>query len=431
MPSLKNRFTQQVTNYDQRLSKLEVSEVDQAFWHKTNGDKNRTLLNIVARDRREKTHPADEDDPYPYLRRRVPSILQESYTGKHQGHPKVIRRGNALKAIFYKNEKPLILGPVESKFEPPVCRPDPYTERTKMCQYRPLRGCQDDELDFIKPYPEPKKPTCSNWQHGPCKGDKSDDEKEPCIGRDWWFVWDYCQEGDKEPSCENCTKIDYPKRCKNTWMKAYSDNTMSCEAPNRRWELHQKCGSYLRFDSETGKSKEYSEGKGHIRLGNAVCESDKRGHINFQGSENAEAGTIDGHSAHEEVPIPNESDGARWVVVAPTDNAYQDGYGTISADLMDLPTTSGIRIYKDGTVRVRSHDNKAEVFLKNNGHCWLWNIPTDAYIEMPTDGTVVVHSDVKIILDSDVDITGNLHNFKDVQTDGTCTHKGCVCPCCS
>lgn len=417
MPNIKNRLTNQVVAYDQRQSKLEIAQVDAVHWHKTKNDKDWNVSDIVSRDRRTKAHDPD----FSYVRHRVPTIQENG--AKFSGTPVNPRRGNAVKALFYKNQKPIILGQVESKFEPPVCRPDPYTHRCKRNQYRPLS--QDEDKDFVTDFPDLKKPSCENWQHGPCNGDSSDDGKEPCLGRDWWHVYDFCVEGDKDPSCEKCSDIDYPKRCKNTWLKAYSANTMSCQSPNRRLELHTSCGSYARFEQEQGQSVEYSEGCGHIRIGNATCESSKKGHINFQGSKNAPAGTIDVHSAHEEVPVPNEVLGARMTVVAPDDNTLSDDYGIISAELVDLPTLSVVRIYKNGSIRCRANNDKSEVFLENNGHCWLWNIVTDAYIEMPEDGTVKIHSDVGIILDSPL-----THNTNDVQADGKCTHVECDCPCC-
>lgn len=401
-----------MTNYDQRLSKLEVSEVDQVFWHKSDADTDRSLCNIVARDRREKAHPTDTEDPYPYLRRRVPSILPEGYTGKHQGNPPVVRRGNVLKAIFYKNEKPLILGPVESKYEPPVCRPDPYTIRSKKCQYRPLAGCQDEDKDFVADFPEPRRPNCETWLHGPCRGDKSDDEKEPCIGRDWWTVSDFCQEGDKCPSCEKCTDIDYVKRCKNSWHKKYSRNTMSCQSPNGRdeWKIYN--GTYRRAEAETGQSVVYSEGKGHLTSGNASTDDDLRGHYTFQGekvSGDAGIGSWEISTNTEDVPIGQASEGTRVAALRDDDNQELWAFEAIN-----FKKTTFVRFMKDGQIVINSCNGASYIVVDG---------PTNK-ISIYGTREIYMQASEKITADTPLFV----HTGKVTAPD--CAHDICACSCC-
>jgi hypothetical protein len=127
-------------------------------------------------------------------------------------------------------------------------------------------------------------------------------------------------------------------------MKVYSADTMSTEVPPSRYELHQKNGSYLRFENETGISKEYSEGSGHIRLGNAVAEDLKKGHLNFNPK-----GSIDIHSVHEEAVIASESLGTRLTVVAPDDMTVN-----YAVEAMDFESGSYIRILKNGDIVAHS-----------------------------------------------------------------------------
>ena len=384
-PNFKNRLTNQVVAYDQRQSKLEIAQVDAVHWHRTKNDKNWNVSDIVSRDRRTKAHDPD----FSYVRHRVPCIQEDG--AKFSGHPANPRRGNAVKALFYKNQKPIILGPVESKFEPPVCRPDPYTYRCKRNQYRPLT--QDEDKDFVTDFPDLKKPSCENWQHGPCQGNSSDDGKEPCLGRDWWQVYDYCVQGDEDPSCEKCTDIDFCKRCKNTWIKAYSANTMSCSAPNRRWELHQYDGSALRFENEDGPSEVYSEGKGHVQLQGATSEDTPKGHWTHYPNGNFEIQS-ETSSMKDNLPI-----GARIKVFSHEDT------GLIAAEMIWFDAGNPyVRIMKNGEIMIGT--------------------PAKITIES-TASEVLIKAATKITLDSPL-----THNTADVQTDGTCTHVGCVCPCC-
>jgi hypothetical protein len=326
---------------DKRKTTVEIAEVDTVKWHETADDLDYNISEVVLRDR------AEDDPNFKYVRKLVPTIQQRS--ANMSGSPINPRRGNFVKVLFYKEQSPIILGTASSKQEPPVCRPDPYTIREKFTQYQPLEQDPNDLL-FKKKYADPKKPQCLNIQHGNCFGDIRDDSQPPCKGRDYYHVFDYCQQGDEEPSCENCRNIDYPQRCGNSWLKVYSTDTMSVEAPNSRYELHQKCGSFLRFENETGISKEYSEGAGHIRIENATCEAKKKGHINFNPK-----GSIDIHSVHEEAVIASEALGTRITVIAPEDMSVN-----YAVEARDFETGSYIRILKNEDIIAYS-DTKIKV----------------------------------------------------------------------
>ncbi|MDD3045739.1 MAG: right-handed parallel beta-helix repeat-containing protein [Candidatus Delongbacteria bacterium] len=151
-------------------------------------------------------------------------------------------------------------------------------------------------------------------------------------------------------------------------------------------ELHARCGSYFRVESDNSSescssSLEYSEGKGHIRLGNAVTESTKKGHLNYHPT-----GTIDIHSVHEEVPIASESNGTRVIVVSPEDSSV-----SYAVESKDFETGAFIRIMKDGTIHASS--------------------PSKITINAP-------------LID---EITELVHNHGNQQIDGTCTHGACSC----
>lgn len=412
MPNVKNRLTNQVVAYDQRQSKLEIAQVDAVHWHKTKNDKNWNVSDIVSRDRRTKAHDPD----FSYVRHSVPTIQENG--AKFSGTPVNPRRGNAVKALFYKNQKPIILGQVESKFEPPVCRPDPYTIRCKFAQFRPLPRptIQDYDLDFVQEFPDPKKPQCTNLQHGPCNGDSSD-TKEPCLGRDWWTVSDFCQEGDKDPSCEKCVDIDYPKRCKNSWHKKYSRNTMSCQAPNGRdeWKLYN--GTYRRAEAETGRSVVYSEGKGHLTEGNASTDQDLRGHWTFQGekvSGDAGIGSWECSTHTEDVPIGQASQGVRFAGIRPLDMQVLWAW-----EQMNFPTDSYIRCMKTGDIKLHSLTNASYVDIDGTSET------------VTVCGANIIDEQASTVIRQTTDlvdqVTQLVHNHGSEQIDGTCTHGACSC----
>ena len=355
------------------------------------------------------------------------TVLNYGLLGHRFGHPWTPRAGDLVLVLFVMHYKPIILGPVNTNSQKPLmraptCLDAMYDWVWKWCQWRrPL--IFDKNGDCSKHLPGING-ICAKIFHGPVTG-------EPGKGRDLQMIFD-CQKGNEGADeiegnqvCAKCMNIDSVPRKDESWFKIYSKQTESCEAPNSRIEMHGRCGSYIRMENECstcisssscGKSKEYTEGRGHIRIGNAVEECEKRGHINFMPS-----GTIDVHSNHEETCISNEAHGARLTVVHEETNDLEDGHGPISCDLTDLPTWATVRIYKDGCVKIRSNDAqknpKSEMFLTNTGHCYLWNIVTDAYIEMTDDEKVTVHSDKEIVLDAPlVTITG------DCVINGSITH---------
>jgi hypothetical protein len=129
---------------------------------------------------------------------------------------------------------------------------------------------------------------------------------------------------------------------------------------------------------------------------------------------------MEGHSA---TPAAAQEDnvGNRWKVYSPEDTAT-DQHGMIAAELINLEKKALVRIYKDGSIRVRASTDvtgdtgKSEVFLGIDGHCWLWDLVDDTYIEFFPGGACTLKAD-PITLNGDVIVTGGL------------THGGG--PCCS
>jgi len=247
-----------------------------------------------------------------------------------------------------------------------------YDEVWKWCQW--LEPTQDHNHDY-KDHPKGKMPVCKKLFHGPVTGQVGE-------GRDQMFVWD-CQKGDQEPTCAQCINIDSVPRNNEQWFKQYSTQTESQEAYRSRAEWHSRCGSYLRFESEDGSgSKEYSEGRGHIRLGGAISEDEKKGHLNH-----CPDGSMDMHSVHEEVAITAEHKGTRVAVFSPENES------DIAASMDDFESNAYVRIMKSGEI--------------------------------------ILHSPIKITLEAPLidEITDLVHNHGNQQIDGFCSHDGCSCPC--
>jgi len=280
-----------------------------------------------------------------------------------------------------------------------------YDEVWKWCQW--LEPTQDSNHDY-KDHPKGKMPICRKLFHGPVTGQTGG------KGRDEMFVWD-CQMGDAEPTCKDCWIVDSLPRSGEQWFKQYSTKTESLQAYNSRAEWHSRCGSYLRFESDDenpsgNTSLEYSEEIGHIRLGSAISENDKRFHLNVQGdsvSGSDGAGTFDLHTNHEEVTLANESEGVRFAATRPLDDQVTWAY-----ELMNFPTTSYIRCYKSGIIEINSNNGNSIITLDGNNN------------KITIDGT----TDVEIIADNEITCNApTTHTTGNMKIDGTCTHNSCSC----
>jgi hypothetical protein len=324
MPGLKNRLMDEIIRVVRRYMRLEICAIYKINWHETPDDKKFNSIDVIMRDRALKKSKSP-------IRKQLP-VLQNFLGGHCGGYNWNPRVGDLVWVFFYGGMQGIILATAWSWAEIPACRPSPYDIADKNGQWQ--KPEQDSDGDFtVQPYPELKKPYCDRWFHGPVKGSCG-------KGRDHKRVYDYCQEGDGTPNCSKCKTIDSIGRCKNWWDAHYSWETESCQSPPKRDEKHVPCGSYIRLESETGQSEEYSEGCGHIRLGNATCEAQKKGHVNWDPK-----GTVDIHSVHEEVDVLTEHKGTRVIAFAP------DSGGDIAVAMDDFESGAYVHIMKNGDIR--------------------------------------------------------------------------------
>jgi hypothetical protein len=120
---------------------------------------------------------------------------------------------------------------------------------------------------------------------------------------------------------------------------------LSEEALPLRGEYHAPCGSCLRFESSDDgtngiTSKEYTKGRGFVRLMNATSEDEKKGHIDFHPD-----GTIEIQSTTSD---DSENDtGTRVRVCAPDDPSG------IVFEAQDLDTGSSLRIHQNGKITLQ------------------------------------------------------------------------------
>lgn len=378
-------------------------------------------VTIKVRNAKEGVDPLTLENQY--------EVVIQDFVGNCFGHPWTPRVGDLVMVLFLYNCSPIILGPVNTTYQAPpmrgpTCEDAMYDEVWKWCQW--LAPVQDENHDYYN-HPKGRKPICEKIFHGPITGSTG-------KGRDVIHCWD-CVKGDMDPTCTLCETIDSVGRESmivggtqgEQWFKQYSTWTESTEAYNSRMEWHARSGSYLRFESDDENvagetSIEYSEGIGHIRLGNAVSEQEKKGHINYHPT-----GSIDIHSEHEETTLDKEVLGARTLVTG-SELELTDSHGTIACESIYLPLKAFLRIYRDGSIKIVSNTNTtngcSQLYLGEDGKCSLWNIANDSYLEFNTDGTASISCDPELTITAPL-ITIN----GDVEVSGSLTHSGN--PCCN
>lgn len=382
MPNLKNRFVDQVMRLIRRHVRLEICAVDRVHWHEAPYDQKFNSVDVVMRDRAIKNATGTR-----HIRKQLTCL--QSMVGHCLGYNWNPRKGDLVYVLFYGERKGVVLGSVWSWAEYPPCRATPYDVVEKGGQW--LAPYQDEWKDFPEqPYPLAKKPYCFKWFHGPLKGQTG-------PGRDWCWLFDYCHEGHAHPHCELCKTIDSIGHILNHFFKFYSEQTESRKAYPLRGVYHNPSGSYWLFEGsdkpgEDYVSEFYTEGMGFWTLQGCTTINGIEylmGHIRHSPD-----GTMEGHSA---TPAQDDSAGSRWKVYSPDNNAA-DEHGPIAADLQHLETSAVVRIYKDGAVRVLSATDPsgdagtAEVFVRPDGNCWLWNIVSDAYFECKANGKIEIRS---------------------------------------
>jgi len=359
-----------------RFMRLELCAVDKVHCHKEPYDKKFNTVDVVMRDR------ADKDDPNP-IRKQLP-VLQNMLGGHCGGYNWTPRVGDLVWVFFYAGRQGIVLANAWGWHEYPVCRPGPYDIADKNSQW--LEPFRDIKGDFIRqPYPKLKKPYCFRWFHGPVTGSTG-------KGRDWAWLFDYCQEGDGKPECDLCKTIDSISRDGNRGFKFYSHETESKVAHPLRDLFFNESGSYWMFDAKccgdcsecsetTCCSELFTEGRGFWTIQGALSTSDLKGHIRHYPD-----GTIEIHSATELVDYLAEATGARCIVTGP------DSEADYAWQIKDFLTNAYAQAFKDGKIKIES--------------------PSEIRLKAPD-----------IILEGDVTITGNN------AIGGNCAHGSCSCPC--
>ncbi len=98
---------------------VELGEVFRVWTHKVPNDKNYCVCDVIIYDAIP-LNPNQMPPNGPAVRLRVP-VMQRSL-GNCSGTPWTPRVGDLVVILFYKNNRPLIIGTLYNKFQRPVCR---------------------------------------------------------------------------------------------------------------------------------------------------------------------------------------------------------------------------------------------------------------------------------------------------------------------
>ncbi len=284
------------------------------------------------------------------------TVLQR-YTQKWAGEPYTPRIGDMVAVLFIHNQKPLVLGTINTDTQDSVCRA-PFADKKwdkidarydyvkKWCQWTKPRFNDNEEV--VEHYPG-RHPICEKIFH---------------RTRDQIRVTD-CRQGDKD-SCKECKLLDHICRCSNQWEKIYSCDTDSCDCQHpylpkkccsytkRRHEWHEPCGSYFVYQNNPCCDLDF--GKGLIRIGNATCETCQKAHINMN-----PRGTVDIHTFNEpQTTYADEHQGTRMSVVALDDNTVDHSF-----EAKDFDINSWIEILKEGSIDlVSTGTDNSRIYIK-------------------------------------------------------------------
>ena len=382
MPILHGRLIDNQKRFESTNWKIEVGQVEETHMHNDPNDPDFVSVTVLIRDKRMVR------DGKNYQRIRIP--VWQQFIGNRFGAPWMPRQGDMVYVAFFKNEKAFVVASAYNFQAKPPCMPGSDLDKLeKICPWQEATD-RTPTGEFMS-LPEGKKPTCKKWFNGPVN-----DDKVPTIGRDWMQIFDFCVEGDEDPTCEGCSSIDWPKRDNNRYWKHYSAQTMSCVAPNRRDEFHAYNGSALRFESESGPSEVYSEGNGHIQLQGATCEACPKGHWTHYPNGNFEIQS-ETSSMQDNLPI-----GARIKVFSHEDT------GDIAAEMIWFDAGDPyVRIMKNGEIIIRT---PAKITIESTGDEVLIKSPTKITLDAPL---------VEETHDNKVD--------GDNTVVGFCSHGGCSC----
>ncbi|MCX8207524.1 MAG: hypothetical protein N3G75_06795 [Methanothrix sp.] len=277
------------------LLRIEIGQVENVYWHKTDGDYDYNVVDVRIRDYRA-GHSKE------LIRRRIPVLQREG--GRWQGTPWTPKIGDLVVVLFYQNEKAVVLGTLPNWEQPPLCRPG---ARGFDDDVRKLAQWQQPSKDGLGQYivfPPPRKPYCEKWWG---------------KDRSRIFVLE-CPLGDSDPTCQTCDDIDKISDCSKS-IKIYSSEHE--EHPDRV-RINHNTGSFIQFERD-----------GSILIKNATSCSSPQGRIRFHPS-----GTIE--------IVSEEGDSAGSIITV-----YSDDDGDIACEMRHRPTGALVRIYKSGQILLR------------------------------------------------------------------------------
>ncbi len=303
--------------------------------------------------------------------------------GRFQGHPWHARIGDMIYVYWLAEREALVLGTCTSVEQEPVCRSQADDQQQeyveKLCPWEePSKNADGNYIIF----PEPKNPDCRKWWPKTL---------------DSVVIYD-CPLGNAMPSCGICDGLD--NLIYGTCFKNFSYKSPTEHDKQNRFKFQHMSLAYWYFDAD-----------GTWRIQGSILEENGLDNTYLGHIHHDPYGSID---VHGDTYTEGTEDiiGNRMKVYGHADPT-SDEHGEIAAELINLQKMALVRIYKDGSARVRASTDttgntaKAEIFLGIDGNCWLRNAIADSSCEIKSDGTIV--------LDGDVEVTGSL------------THGGAAC----
>lgn len=276
------------------LLRVEVGQVENVYWHKTDSDLDYNVVDVRIRDYR-------ADWSKELIRRRIPVLQREG--GKYQGCPWTPKVGDLVVVLFYQNEKAVVLGTLPNWEQPPLCRPGGKgfdDDVKKLSQWKPPK--KDGLGQFIS-FPPPEKVYCEKW-----------------WGKDRSRIMVLeCPLAEQSQTCELCDDIDKISDCSKS-IKIYSSDHH--EHPERI-RINHSTGSYIQLERD-----------GSITIKNHTSCDQPQGRVYFHPN-----GTID--------IVSEDGDYAgSFVTVFAADD------GDIACEMRHPASGGLVRIYKDGHILI-------------------------------------------------------------------------------
>lgn len=285
----------------------------------------------------------DIRDPDYYDTKFVSALVLQQGIGNLTGNNWMPRRGDLVLVAWLNHEKPIVLGNLYCIQQEPVNLP------TSDDFYQ-------DIIHKFTQWEEPVIDEANNPAYFPVPAERTNTTCQPICqkqfarNRDQMTTWE-CPHGvaGDDPQCFYCTSTNYPLEegvdvLPGAFIRYISKEDYQPNGMDARDASKGEVARRFQFVHHSG-SQSYFDDDGTWHLNNAVAQVEK-GHIHA-----APSGTLDGRSAPD-----SGTTGSRWKVYAPTD-ASDDTYAkskstTLAAELKHMDTDAGIKIYKNGAVRI-------------------------------------------------------------------------------